>query len=115
VVGGIGIMNIMLVSVKERTREIGVRRAVGAKKRDILLQFLVESVVISVLGGLVGLALGALIIAAVTRLVPDLPVKLSWWIVAVAVGFSAVVGVLSGVVPARNAAGVDPVDALRYE
>jgi putative ABC transport system permease protein len=115
VVGGIGIMNIMLVSVKERTREIGIRRAVGARQSDILKQFLVESVVISTLGGLLGLALGALIIATVKKFVPDLPVSLSFWIVGVALGFSALVGVLSGVVPARNAARVDPVDALRYE
>ncbi|MBI5495767.1 MAG: ABC transporter permease [Deltaproteobacteria bacterium] len=115
VVGGIGIMNIMLVSVKERTREIGIRRAVGATRTDILLQFLVEAVVISLVGGLVGLGLGAGIIAIARNVVPDLPVELSAWIVAVAMGFSALVGVLSGVLPARNAALVDPVEALRYE
>jgi putative ABC transport system permease protein len=114
-VGGIGIMNIMLVSVKERTREIGIRRAVGARRVDIMLQFLVESVVISTVGGLVGLAVGATLIATAQKLVPDLPVMLSWWVVAVAIGFSALVGVLSGVVPAQNAARVDVVDALRYE
>ncbi len=115
IVGGIGIMNIMLVSVKERTREIGVRRAVGATRQDILMQFLVESVVVSTLGGLVGLGLGALIISAVHQVVPDLPVQLSPWIVGVAIGFSALVGVVSGVVPARNAAQTDVVEALRYE
>ncbi|MBI5495593.1 MAG: ABC transporter permease [Deltaproteobacteria bacterium] len=115
VVGGIGIMNIMLVSVKERTREIGIRRAMGARRTDILLQFLVESVVISTLGGALGLGGGAGIIGAVTRWVPDLPLHLSWWVVAVALGFSALVGILSGVVPARSAAAVDVVDALRYE
>ncbi len=115
IVGGIGIMNIMLVSVKERTREIGIRRAMGARRVDILMQFLVEAVVVSVMGGLVGLTLGALIIEGAHRAVPDLPVQLSWWIVGVALGFSALVGVLSGVIPARNAAATDPVEALRYE
>ncbi len=114
-VGGIGIMNIMLVSVRERTREIGVRRAVGARKSDILRQFLTESIVISLLGGTIGLALGATIIFAVVKGFPALPVRLSPWIVGVALGFSALVGVASGVVPARRAAGLDPVEALRYE
>jgi putative ABC transport system permease protein len=115
VVGGIGIANIMLVSVRERTREIGIRRAVGARRRDILTQFLVESIVISVLGGLIGLALGATIIWLARSAVPDLPVKLSAWIVAIAVGFSAIVGVVSGIWPAMRAADLDPVEALRYE
>ncbi len=114
-VGGIGIANIMLVSVRERTREIGVRRAVGAKRHHILLQFLAESVLISLFGGLIGLLLGATIIFTARLLVPTLPIQLSPKIVAIAVGFSAVVGVLSGVVPARRAANLDPVDALRYE
>ncbi len=114
-VGGIGIANIMLVSVRERTREIGVRRAVGAKRRDILAQFLVESVVISMLGGLLGLALGALIIWAAALAVPGLPIRLSAWIVAVAMAFSAGVGVAAGVEPARRAAKLPPVDALRWE
>jgi putative ABC transport system permease protein len=115
VVGGIGIANIMLVSVRERTREIGVRRAVGATQRAILLQFLVESVVIAVLGGLIGLAIGGGIIALTRAAAPSLPVRLSAWIVAIAIGFSALVGVLSGVMPARRAAQLDPVEALRYE
>jgi putative ABC transport system permease protein len=115
VVGGIGIMNIMLVSVRERTREIGVRRAVGATQSDILWQFLLEAVVISSIGGGVGLGIGATITALVQRYAPDVPIALSPWIAIVAVGSSFVVGVLSGVVPARRAAQLDPVDALRYE
>ena len=115
VVGGIGIANIMLVSVRERTREIGVRRAVGATKNTILMQFLVEAVVIASLGGLVGLGLGAGIIGLARLAVPELPVQLSPWIVFTALGFSGAVGVLSGVIPARSAARLDPVEALRYE
>jgi putative ABC transport system permease protein len=115
VVGGIGIMNIMLVSVRERTREIGVRRAVGATRGDVLWQFLLEAVVISTIGGAIGLGLGAAIVAVVTKYAPDVPLRLSGWIAAVAFGSSFVVGVVSGVVPARRAAALDPVDALRYE
>lgn len=115
IVGGIGIANIMLVSVRERTREIGVRRAVGAKRRHILTQFLLEAVVISLLGGLIGLLLGAGIIFGARMAVPSLPISLSLDVVAVAVGFSAAVGMLSGVAPARYAANLDPVEALRYE
>lgn len=114
-VGGIGIANIMLVSVRERTREIGVRRAVGAKRHHILIQFLLEAVVISLLGGIVGLTIGVVIIYGGRLLLPSLPMHLSLDVVAMAVGFSALVGVLSGVVPAQRAANLDPVEALRYE
>lgn len=114
-VGGIGIMNIMLVSVKERTREIGVRRAVGARRRDIMFQFLVESVVISLIGGAIGLTLGYLIVWLVGYIEPALPVRLTAWNVLTAIGFSALVGVASGVLPAIRAAELDPVEALRYE
>jgi putative ABC transport system permease protein len=115
VVGGIGIMNIMLVSVKERTREIGVRRAVGARWRDILVQFLVEAVVVSMLGGMVGVALGFVAIRIIAHFEPGLPVELSSWNIAMALGFSALVGIVSGVFPAIRAADLDPVEALRYE
>jgi putative ABC transport system permease protein len=114
-VGGIGIANIMLVSVRERTREIGVRRAVGAKRRHILVQFLLEAVVISLLGGLIGLLLGVAIVYGSRLVLPGLPLFLSPDIVVVAIGFSALVGVFSGVIPAQRAANLDPVEALRYE
>jgi len=114
VVGGIGIMNIMLVSVTERTREIGIRMAVGARGSDVLTQFLVESVVMSLLGGVVGLAIGfasAAILGHVTGWSTSTPLVA----VVVAVGFSAAVGVFFGYYPARKAAALDPIQALRYE
>jgi putative ABC transport system permease protein len=114
VVGGIGIMNIMLVSVRERTREIGIRKAVGARGRDILAQFLVEALTLSLLGGLIGIAVGLGVSALIGRLA-------GWGFtfnpatVAVAVLFSLAVGVVFGVWPARQAARLDPISALRYE
>jgi putative ABC transport system permease protein len=108
-------MNIMLVSVKERTKEIGVRRAVGARRRDIMLQFLVESVTVSLIGGLLGLSLGALIIRVAGQIEPNLPVRLTAWNVLMAIGFSVLVGIASGVLPAVRASHLDPVEALRYE
>jgi putative ABC transport system permease protein len=114
VVGGIGIMNIMLVSVTERTREIGIRMAIGARGSDVLTQFLVESVVMSLLGGLVGLALGyggAALLGHLTGWATATPTSA----VAIAVGFSAAVGVFFGFYPARKAAGLNPIQALRYE
>ncbi len=113
-VGGIGIMNIMLVSVTERTREIGIRMAIGARGSDVLTQFLVESVVISVLGGLIGLALGfggAALLGHITGWSTETPPQA----VLIAVGFSAAVGVFFGFYPARQAAALDPIQALRYE
>ena len=113
-VGGIGIMNIMLVSVTERTREIGIRMAIGARGSDVLTQFLVESVVMSLLGGLVGLAFGyggATLLGHMTGWATATPPSA----VAIAVGFSAAVGMFFGYYPARKAAGLNPIQALRYE
>jgi putative ABC transport system permease protein len=114
IVGGVGIMNIMLVSVTERTREIGIRKAVGARRSDILAQFLIESVMLSVLGGLIGLALGLI----GSELLGD---TLGWatvvpaWSIAVSLLFSGAVGVFFGFYPARKAAQLDPIECLRYE
>jgi len=114
-VGGIGIMNIMLVSVTERTREIGIRKAVGAKRRDILWQFLIEAMVLSVLGGLIGIALGMVGASVVTRIEPRIEAVLTPGIVLMATGFSAAVGLFFGIYPAMRAAGLHPIEALRYE
>jgi putative ABC transport system permease protein len=113
-VGGIGIMNIMLVSVTERTREIGVRRAVGARRSDILLQFLVESAFLSLGGGVIGVVLGALAARAVSAFA-HWPTVIQPGAVAVAFGFASLIGLFFGFYPARRAASLDPVDSLRYE
>jgi putative ABC transport system permease protein len=113
-VGGIGIMNIMLVSVTERTREIGLRMAVGAKPLDILLQFLVEALALSVMGGLVGIVLG-LVTAAQLASKFGWPMLVRPDIIVISVGFSALVGIAFGLYPARKASQLDPIDALRYE
>ena len=115
-VGGIGIMNIMLVSVKERTREIGICKAIGARRRDILMQFLVEAVILSSLGGLIGLVLGYVLGFGIAKAIPDFPPAfVPWWAVALSVLFSSGVGIVFGVVPASQAANLDPIEALRYE
>jgi putative ABC transport system permease protein len=114
-VGGIGIMNIMLVSVRERTREIGLRKAVGARQRDILWQFLVEAMVLASVGGLIGLAIGAAGSLIITSFSESLSSSLAWDSVALAISFSAAVGLFFGIFPASRAAGLNPIDALRYE
>jgi putative ABC transport system permease protein len=113
-VGGIGIMNIMLVSVTERTREIGIRLAIGALERQVLMQFLVEAVVLSGLGGLIGIALG-LSLAGLATSALGVPFVLDPTIIFVAFAFSAFVGVVFGYFPARRAAHLDPIEALRHE
>ena len=113
-VGGIGIMNIMLVSVTERTREIGIRKSVGAKRRDILWQFLIESVVVSGVGGVIGMAFGLGIAFAIAAASP-LPAAAPPWAILLGLGFSTAVGLFFGLYPAAKAARLDPIVALRYE
>jgi len=119
-VGGIGIMNIMLVSVTERTREIGIRKAIGAKRRHIMLQFLVEAVVLSLCGGAIGILMGAGLGMGIATAIQhfaneSFPSKVSLDAVAIAIGFSFFTGIFFGVYPARKASLLDPVEALRYE
>jgi putative ABC transport system permease protein len=113
-VGGIGIMNIMLASVTERTREIGVRRAIGAKRKQIVIQFLIETVVLSTVGGVLGIVVGVSIPIAVTYLA-DMPTVVAPWSLILSVGISMTVGVLFGLYPAVRAANLDPIEALRHE
>ena len=114
VVGGIVIMNIMLVSVTERTREIGIRKAMGARRADILLQFLIESVTMALLGGAIGVLFGIVIAKSVTLAI-GMPSVIKLWAVAAGVLVAASVGIFFGVYPARRAAVLDPIVALRFE
>ena len=113
-VGGVGVSNIMLVSVRERTKEIGLRKAVGARPRDIGVQFLLEAVLLTTTGGVLGMALGVGAALLVDRLTP-VPAAVTWWSLALAFGVSAAVGIVFGVVPAQRAGRLDPVVALRTE
>jgi putative ABC transport system permease protein len=114
VVGGIGIMNIMLVSVTERTREIGIRLAVGARGRDVMIQFLTEAVLLSLVGGIIGMALAVLVSYGLKQFF-DIFTALSWGVAFLAFAFSGAVGIFFGLYPARKAASLNPIDALRYE
>jgi putative ABC transport system permease protein len=114
-VGGIGIMNIMLVSVTERTREVGIRKAVGATRRDILVQFLLEAIVLSFVGGLMGIGLGIAGANAISNLSPDFVTKVTMGTVVMAAGVASAVGLVFGVYPAWRAASLRPIEALRYE
>jgi putative ABC transport system permease protein len=113
-VGGIGVMAIMTISVTERTREIGVRKALGARRREILWQFMLEAVFLTSLGGVIGIVLGASI-GWLINVLSGFPISLPWWSFAIGIGFSAAVGIFFGIFPAFKAARLDPIEALRYE
>ncbi len=115
-VGGVGIMNIMLVSVTERTREIGIAKALGAPRSFILMQFLIEAMVLAVIGGIIGIGFGWLLGVAAAKMIPHFPPPaVPWWAIVGATGFSALVGMLFGILPARRAANLAPIEALRHE
>jgi len=114
IVGGIGIMNMMLTSVTERTKEIGLKKAIGAKNREILSQFLVESVILTLVGGVFGIILGSLISFGVSKFA-SITSQVSIFSILLALTFSSLVGIIFGYYPAKRAASLDPIEALRYE
>jgi putative ABC transport system permease protein len=114
-VGGIGIMNIMLVSVTERTREIGIRKAIGAQRSDITIQFMIESIFISLMGGIIGMVLSIIILSVLNVFVTEVTFVISPSVALLALSFSIAVGLIFGIYPANKAAKLKPINALRYE